>query len=80
MVCIIFVQVSSPSGSSIASSEASSSEMESLKDVPCRSASVTDIPSEADLVLNVSHHSEPGSLKQVSSTLESEVVKSLFTY
>jgi hypothetical protein len=41
--------------------------MESLKDVPFRSTSVTDLPTAADLVLNISHHSEPESLKQVSS-------------
>lgn len=43
--------------------------MELLKDVPFRSASVADIPSSADLVLDVSHHSEPDSRKKVSSSL-----------
>lgn len=68
LVYVIFVQVvSSRSNSSSVSSDASSSDMESLKDVPFRSTSVTDLPTAADLVLNISHHSEPESLKQVSS-------------
>jgi hypothetical protein len=41
-----------------------------MKDVPFRSVSVTDIPTAADLVFNTSHHSEPGSLKQVSNILD----------
>jgi hypothetical protein len=44
--------------------------MESLKNVPFRSASVTDIPSVADLVLDASHRSEPALRKKVSSNLE----------
>jgi hypothetical protein len=51
-----------------------------LKDVPFRSTSVTDIPSAADLVLDVSHHSEPDSREKVSSSLETESVNSLLTH
>jgi hypothetical protein len=54
--------------------------MELLKDVPFRSASVSDIPSGADLVLDVSHRSEPDSRKKVSSNLETESVDSLLTH
>jgi kinesin family protein 11 len=56
--------VSSPSGSSSVSSERSSSDMESLQDVPFRSTSDTDLPSATDSVFNISQHSEPESLKQ----------------
>ncbi|XP_021939166.1 kinesin-like protein Klp61F isoform X2 [Zootermopsis nevadensis] len=55
--------VSSPSGSSSANSDEGGSDMESLKDVPFRSVSVTDISAE-DSIFNASHHSEPSSLKQ----------------
>jgi hypothetical protein len=48
--------------------------MELLKDVPFRSASVTDIPNSADSVLDVSIRSEPDSGKKVSSSLASESV------
>jgi hypothetical protein len=54
--------------------------MESLKGVPFRSMSVTDIPSAADLVLDVSHHSEPDSSIKVSSSLETEFVNNLLTH
>jgi len=81
MVYIIFVQiVSSPSGSSSVSSERSSSDMESLQDVPFRSTSDTDLPSATDSVFNISQHSEPESLKQVSSVLETEFFESLFMH
>jgi hypothetical protein len=76
LVYIIFVQVvSSPSGSSSVSSARSSPDMKSLQDVPFRSTSDTDLPSAADSVLNISQHSEPESLKQVSSVLETEFLK-----
>jgi hypothetical protein len=76
-----FLQVvSSPSSSSSISSERNTSDMESLQDVPFRSTSDTDLPSAADLVLNISHHSEPESSKQVSSVLETEFVESLFVH
>jgi len=80
LVYIIFVQISSPSGSTSVSSERSSSDIESPQDVPFRSTSDTDLPSAADSVFNVSHHSEPESLKQVSSVLETEFVESLFMH
>lgn len=81
LVYIIFVQVvSSPSGSSSDSSERSSSDTESLQNVPFRSTSDTDLPSAADSVFNISQHSEPESLKQVSSVLETEFVESLFMH
>jgi hypothetical protein len=58
-VYIIFVQVvSSPCGSSGVSSKTNSSDMEFLKEVSYRSTSVTDLPSAADLVLNISRKSE----------------------
>lgn len=80
LVFIIFVQVvSSPSGSSD-SSERSTSDVESMQDVPFRSTSDTDLPSAVDSVLNISHHSEPELLKQVSSVLETEFVESLFMH
>ena len=80
LVYIIFVQVvSSPSGSSV-SSERSTSDMQSMQDVPFRSTSDSDLPSAVDSVLNISHHSEPESLKQVSSVLETEFVESLFMH
>jgi hypothetical protein len=72
--------VSSPSSSSSASNEEGGSDVESLKDVPFRSASVTDIPDAADLVFNVSHHSEPDSREKVRSSLETESVYSLLTH
>lgn len=50
--------VSSSSGSSGVSSETNSSDMEFLKDVSYRSKSVTDLPTAADLVLNISHKNE----------------------
>jgi hypothetical protein len=80
LVYIIFVQIGSPSGSSSVSSERSSSDAESLQDVPFRSTSDTELPSAADSVFNVSHHSEPELLKQVSSVLETEFVESLFMH
>jgi hypothetical protein len=81
LVYIIFVQVvSSPSGSSNVSSKRSSSDVESLRDVPIRSTSDTDLPSAADSVLNVSHYSEPELSKQVSSVLETEFVENLFKH
>jgi len=76
-----FLQVvSSPSSSSSVRSERSSPDMESLQDVPFRSTSDSDLPSATDSVLNISHHSEPESLKQVSSVLETEFVESLFMH
>jgi hypothetical protein len=54
--------------------------MESLQDVPFRSTSDTDLPNVADSVLNIFHHSEPESSKQVSSVLETEFVESLFMH
>jgi hypothetical protein len=76
-----FVQVVSiPAGFSDASSESSSSDTETLKDVPFTSTSDTGLPRAADSALNISHHNEPESLKQVSSVLETEFVESLFIH
>lgn len=66
--------VRSSSGSSSASSEEGGSDMELLKDVPFRSASVTDIPSAADVVLDVSVHSEPDSRKESDNKENSKTV------
>ncbi|XP_023709668.1 kinesin-like protein Klp61F isoform X3 [Cryptotermes secundus] len=65
--------VSSPSSSSSASSEGGS-DVELLKDIPFRSASVTDISSAADFVLDLSHHSEPDSRKKSSDKENSKAV------
>jgi hypothetical protein len=48
--------------------------------VPFRSTSCTDLPSAADSVLSIAHHSEPDLLKQVSSVLETEFVENLFIH
>jgi hypothetical protein len=61
-------------------SERSSPDIEYLQDVPFRSTSETDLPSAAESILNISHHSEPESLKQVSSVLETEFVEILFMH
>jgi hypothetical protein len=81
LVYIFSVQVvSSPAGSSGASSDSSGSNMETLRNIPFRSTSDTDLASAADSALNTSHHSEPESLKQVSGVLETEFVESLFNH
>jgi hypothetical protein len=71
-----FVQVVSSLSGSSSVSERSSSDAESLQDVPLRSTSDTDLPSATDSVFNISHHSERESLEQVSSVLETEFVES----